>query len=94
MGSADPPLAASGHHLRLGCFLVDPDVRWSVPGAWLVGLEWFVGLLCMCYVGRDRLRFCLRIRRVFFFFWVWVPAIQESPKLVEMVRNKPYNYFW
>ena len=23
-----------------------------------------------------------------------VPAIQESPKLMEMVRNKRYNYFW
>ena len=24
-------------------------------GAWLVGLVWFVGLLYMCYAGRDRL---------------------------------------
>ena len=31
---------------------------------------------------------------VFALFRVWVPAIQVSPKLVEMVRNKPYNYFW
>ena len=62
-------------------------------GAWLVGLVWFVGLLCMCYAGRDHLRLCLRIHRVFFLFRVWVPAIQESQKLVEMVRNKPYNYF-
>ena len=23
-----------------------------------------------------------------------VPAIPESPKLVEMIRNKSYNYFW
>ena len=35
--------------------------------ALLVGLVWFVGLLCMCLAGRDRLRLCLRIRRVFFY---------------------------
>ena len=62
-------------------------------GAWLVGLVWFVGLLCMCYIGRGHLRLCLCIRRVFFLFRVWVPAIQESPKLEEMVSNNPYNYF-
>ena len=31
---------------------------------------------------------------VFSLFRVWVPAIQESPKLVEMVSNKPYSYVW
>ena len=35
-----------------------------------------------------------RLLYVFVLFRVWVPAIQESPKLVEMVSNKPYNYFW
>ena len=41
--------------------------------------------------------FCAIVSRllyVFALFRVWVPAIQESPKLLEMVRNKPYNYFW
>ena len=42
-------------------------------GAWLVGLVWFVGLLCMRYAGRDRLRLCLRIRRVFFLFRTCAP---------------------
>ena len=36
----------------------------------------------------------LRLLSVFALFWVCVPAIQESPKLVEIVRNKPYNCFW
>ena len=36
----------------------------------------------------------LRLVYVFTLIQVWVPAIQESPKLVEMIRNKPYNYFW
>ena len=36
----------------------------------------------------------LRLVYVFALFRVWVLAIQESPKLVEMVSNKPYNYFW
>ena len=35
----------------------------------------------------------LRLLFVFALFRVLVPAIQESRKLVEMVRNKPYNYF-
>ena len=42
-------------------------------GAWLVGLVWFVGLICMRYAGRDRLRLCLRIRRVFFLFRTCTP---------------------
>ena len=37
--------------------------------------------------------FELRLLYVFALFRVWVPAIQESPKLGEMVTNKPYNYF-
>ena len=31
---------------------------------------------------------------VFSLFCIWVPANQESPKLVEMVRNKSYDYFF
>ena len=38
--------------------------------------------------------FLLRLMLVFSFFRVWVPANQESPKLVEMVRNKSYDYFF
>ena len=36
--------------------------------------------------------FVLRLLLISFLFHVWVPAIQESPKLVEMVRNEPYSY--
>ena len=38
--------------------------------------------------------FLLRLMLAFSLFRVWVPANQESPKLVEMVSNKPYNYIW
>ena len=36
----------------------------------------------------------LRLLSIFVLIRVWVPAIQESPKVMETVRNKPYNYFW
>ena len=38
--------------------------------------------------------FLLHLVLVFSLFRVWVPANQESPKLVELIRIKPYNYFW
>ena len=38
--------------------------------------------------------FMLRFVPVFSLFLIWAPAIQESPKLVELIRIKPYNYFW
>ena len=60
--------------------------------AWLVGLVWFVGLLSLCYAGRDRLQLCLHIRRVFILFSTCVPAIQESQKLVEFISNNSYHY--
>ena len=93
VGSADPlwpPLATAFVWVSVWlawCQMVG-------DGAWLVSLVWFEGLHCMYYAGWDRLRLCLHIRRIFFLFQIWVPAIQESPKLVEMIRNKPYNYFW
>ena len=50
------------------------------------------------YVGvmQDWIFYVLVLHLVYVFtlIQVWVPAIQESPKLVEMIRNKPYNYFW
>ena len=36
-GVGRPPMAASGHRLRLGLCLVGPDIRWSV-----LGLGWSV----------------------------------------------------
>ena len=38
--------------------------------------------------------FVLRFVLIFSLFHIWVPANQESPKLVELIRIKPYNYFW
>ena len=38
--------------------------------------------------------FMLHLMLVFPLFRVWVPANQESPKLVEPVSIKPYNYIW
>ena len=35
--------------------------------------------------------FVLHLVYVFILFRIWVPANQESPKLVELVRIKPYN---
>ena len=64
-----------------------PGLGWSVwSGLWAL----FVGMM-QCWI------FCaivLHLLSVFALFRVWVPAIQESPKLVEMIRNKSYNYFW
>jgi hypothetical protein len=63
--------------------------------AWF-GLVWS-GLWASFACVTLRQIFCaivLRLLSVFALFRVWVPAIQESPKLVEMIRNKPYNYFW
>ena len=93
-GVGGPPLAAFGHHLRLVHCLVGPDVRWSVPGlGWSVWSGLWASFACVT----QHWVFCavvLRLLSVFALFRVWVPAIQQSPKLMEMVRNKPYNYFW
>ena len=65
----------------------------------VLGLDWSVwsGLWAL-FVGMTQCRifcaFVLRLSSVLALFRVWVPAIQESPKLVEMVSIKPYNYFW
>ena len=66
----------------------------SVPG-----LDWLVwsGLWALFVGVTQRRIFCafvLCLSSVFALFRVWVPAIQESPKLVEIVSIKPYNYFW
>ena len=38
--------------------------------------------------------FLLRLVLLFSLFRVWVHANQESPKLVELIRIKSYNYVW
>ena len=93
-GVGRTPMAASGHRLSLVHCLVGPNVRWSVPG-----LGWSVwSILWALLVGMMQRRIfyaiVLLLSSVFALFRVWVPAIQGSPKLVEMVSIKPYNYFW
>ena len=82
------PMAASGHRLHLGLCLVGLDVRLVGAGAGL--WAFFVGMI----QRRIFYAIVLRLSSVFALFRVWVPAIQESPKFVEIVRNKSYNYFW
>ena len=92
--SADPPwppLATSFVWLSVWWVLMSDR---SVPG-----LDWlFWSGLWVLFVGMTQCRiFCasvLRLSSVLALFRVWVPAIQDSPKLVEMVSNKPYNYIW
>ena len=36
----------------------------------------------------------LRLVYVFIVFHIWVPSNHNSPKLVELVRVKSYNYVW
>ena len=62
-------------------------------------LDWSVGSsLWALFVGMTQCRifcaFVLRLSSILALFWVWVPAIEELLKLVEMVSIKPYNYFW
>ena len=62
----------------------------------VLGLGWSVwsGLWALFVGVMQRRIFCvfvLRLSSVFSLFRVWVPAIQESPKLVEIVSIKPYN---
>ena len=63
-------------------------------GALFVGLLCLVGPLCKCDTGLDLCAFALHLVSVFALFRIWVPANQESPKLVELVSFKPYNYIW
>ena len=94
VGSAEPlwpPLATAFVWVSAWWVLMSdrsvPRLGWSIwSGLW----AFFVGMM-QCWI------FCasvLRLLSVFALFRVWVPANQESPKLVKMVSIKPYNYFW
>ena len=49
-GVGQPPFAASGHRLCLGCFLVGPDVRWSVPElGWSVWSSLWASFACVTH---------------------------------------------
>ena len=71
-----------------------PSLVYVGAGVSFVGLLYFVSPLCKCDAVLDILYNCVASFVCFALFCVWVTAIQESPKLVEMIRNKPYNYFW
>ena len=94
VGSAEPcwpPLATTFCWVSAWWVLMSDR---SVPG-----LDWSVwSSLWALFVGMTQCQiFCasmLRLSSVLALFRVWVPAIQESPKLVEMVSIKRYNYFW
>ena len=95
VGSAEPlwpPLATA--FIWVSAWWVLMSDYWSVPG---LGWSVWSGLWALFVGMMQRWIFCasvLRLSSVFALFWVRVPAIQESPKLVEMVSIKPYNYFW
>ena len=92
VGSANPPLGAISHRPSLVHCLVGPDVRWSVQRfGWSV---WSGLWASFAHVTQDTIvyDFYLRIRHVFILFPTCVPAIQESPKLVEFVSNNSYHY--
>ena len=94
VGSADPlwpPLATAFVWVSAWWVLMSdlsvPGLGWSVwSSLWAI----LVGMM----QRRIFCAFVLRLSSVFVLFRVWVPAIQESPKLVEMVSINPYNYFW
>ena len=64
----------------------------SVPGLHMsvFSINWAL----FVSVTRDRIfsAFVLRLLLILSLFHIWMPAIQESLKLVEMVRNEPYSY--
>ena len=94
VGSADPlwpPLATTFVWVSSWWVLMSD---WSVPG-----LGWSVwSSLWAPFVGMMQRRifcaFVLRLSSIFALFRVWVPANQESPKLVELIRIKSYSYVW
>ena len=94
VGSADPlwpPLATAFVWVSVWWVLMSdrsvPRLDWSVwSSLWALFID-----MTQC---RIFYAFVLRLSSVLVLFRVWVPAIQESPKLVEMVSIKPYNYYW
>ena len=93
VGSAEPcwpPLATAFCWVSVWWVLMSDR---SVPG-----LDWSVwSSLWALFVGMTQCRifyaFVLRLSSVLALFRVWVPAIQESPKLMEMIRISPISTF-
>ena len=99
MGPADP-VVQPAHECRLSRRLSS----WTLPGGPPTCVcrcrALYVSFLCqmgLCWMCNAAAMFCvslLCLLRVFMLFPTCVPANQESPKLVEMVSNKPYSYVW
>ena len=86
--------ATSRAAFRPGHCLVGPQLVYVGAGALYISFLCQMGLSWMCNAAAMFCVSLLRLVLVFSLFRVWVPANQESPKLVEIVSNKPYNYIW
>ena len=93
-GSDGPWVAPLAPPLVLDTAKWAPNLCMSVPGlcSSVFSIKWAY------FEGETRdgifYVFLLRLMLVFSLFRVWVPANQESPKLVELIRIKSYNYIW
>ena len=93
-GLADPRVPPLAPPFVLDTAWWAPILCTSVPG--LCTLIFSVKWAHLVSVTQDEV-FCvflLRLVLVFSLFRVWVPANKESPKLVELIRIKFYNYVW
>ena len=98
MGPADPvfgqPMsAASCAAFRLGHCLVGPQLVYVGAGALYVS---FLCQMCLSWMCNAAAMFCvslLCLLRVFILFLTYVPAINNSPTLVEFVSNNSYDYY-
>jgi len=91
-GSAGPRVPPLAPPFVLDTARWAPILCMSVPG--LCTLVFSVKWAHLVSVTQDEV-FCVFLLRLvlgFSLFRVWVPANQESPKLVELIRIKSYNY--
>ena len=56
------------------------SVKWVLLVSVMQDWIFYASMLCLLYV--------------FILFHVWVLANHNSPKLVELISHKPYNYIW
>ena len=93
-GSAEPLLAPFG-----------PIFGRCIPCGLLMGIAGCTGwswVVLACYLSPNPcitqdvifFMFLLCSLRIFFIFWTCVPAINDSPILVELVSDNSYHYWW
>ena len=93
-GSTDPRVPSLTPPFVLDTARWAPILCMSV--LWLCTSVFSIKWALLVSVTKDEV-FCvflLRLVLVFSLFRIWVPANQESPKLVELIRIKSYNYVW